>query len=50
MINKIISFFISLFKFSDGQEPIESPAQPDNESSDKKKMINKINKTKKTQQ
>ena len=29
IINKIISFFISLFKISDGQVPDETPAQPD---------------------
>ena len=29
ILNKIISFFVSLFKLSDGQEPDENPAQPD---------------------
>ena len=37
MINKIISFFISLFKFSAWQDNDETPAKPDNESSDKKR-------------
>ena len=29
IINKIISFFVSLFNVSDGREPDETPAQTD---------------------
>lgn len=37
IINKIISFFISLFKISEGQEPDKHPAQPDKQKEENEK-------------